>query len=189
MLFFSSTSVYSWLKLLSQSEIILSFPRVCIDPRKHGLKAHQWVFVLNSLLHWAFTSANVTTGIFRLFLALTKVKRGFLKIYIYISSRSLFTFKILREKKKRSVMPKLLFREITHPVLAWLELFCKPSKPWTCLQIQSWQWLWLSLGRGQKWRLLQLELFKKEKKKPHCNSILTSVRLGFSAGCAYSSQI
>lgn len=84
MLFFSSTSVYSWLKLLSQSEIILSFPRVCIDPRKHGLKAHQWVFVLNSLLHWAFTSANVTTGIFRLFLALTKVKRGFLKIYIYI---------------------------------------------------------------------------------------------------------
>lgn len=88
------------------------------------------------------------------------------KKYIYISSRSLFTFKILREKKKRSVMPKLLFREITHPVLAWLELFCKPSKPWTCLQIQSWQWLWLSLGRGQKWRLLQLELFKKEKKNP-----------------------
>lgn len=25
--------------------------------------------------------------------------------------------------------------------------------------------------------------------QPHCNSILTSVRLGFSAGCAYSSQI
>lgn len=30
---------------------------------------------------------------------------------------------------------------------------------------------------------------KKPKKKKRCNSILTSVRLGFSAGCAYSSQI
>lgn len=30
---------------------------------------------------------------------------------------------------------------------------------------------------------------QKRKKNPHCNSILTSVRLGFSAGCAYSSQI
>lgn len=27
------------------------------------------------------------------------------------------------------------------------------------------------------------------QKKKSCNSILTSVRLGFSAGCAYSSQI
>lgn len=89
------------------------------------------------------------------------------KKYIYIYPAAVYSLlKSWERKKKRSVMAKLLFREITHPVLAWLELFCKPSKPWTCLQIQSWQWLWLSLGRGQKWRLLQLELFKKEKKNP-----------------------
>lgn len=188
MLFFSSTSVYSWLKLLSQSEIILSFPRVCIDPRKHGLKAHQWVFVLNSLLHWAFTSANVTTGIFRLFLALTKVKRGFLKIYIYPAA----VYSLLKswERKKNALWCPSYCSEKSHIqfLLDW-NCFVNPQSHELAYRYKAGSDCDCRWGEDRSGGCCSWSYSKKKKKTPHCNSILTSVRLGFSAGCAYSSQI
>lgn len=161
-----SISIYCWLKLLSQPEINLSFPWVCIDPQKHSLTAHQCVFILSSLLHWAFTSVNVTAGTLGLFHVLTRMESGTKKKSFPGTDGSLIG------KKREKIWHKLL-SGACHIIVQVLRNHPSNSctigvvvlKPCTSLLIKTRQWLWPSLGRGQRHGLLQLKPFLQKKKK------------------------